>query len=292
MGELPMPYFDSWFIRVSRQIAKTVQDEPAEERKEQSALPRKLYKQVHLNGLGDLTPVLELSNSLLRDVPHTPSTFVENGWVISKVLGNELLLKRGEVFVQAPKHHESLIYDLNSTSASIKRQRYTPAVMPDWDRIISGCGWPSSGNARIYLPTVNSPEAVASVITSLDATNLRWHMKTTRREKPSRPDSVVLYVDEKDMDDVVSLVENVVPGTHGRAPGFSIPLNGSCTIGLGLVRAEAHQISYGWSFATEIAKSLEDVSSHQSSIEEKAKFALDKLVNDSRRGKTDVKLPW
>lgn len=287
-----MHYFDSWFIRVSRQIAEVAQDESVKARIGQLALTRGLYKKVHLHGLGDLTPVLEQSNSLLRDVPHAPSTFTEDGWVVTEVLEKELLLKKGDVSVKVPLNHESLVHSSDATSASLKKQRYTPAVMPDWDRIISAFGWPAWGNARIYLPTVNSPETVATVIGKLDSANIRWHMKTTRREKPSRPDSVVLYVDEKDVDVVVSLLQTVVPVTHARTPGFSIPLNGDCTIGVGLVRPEAHQVSYGWSFATEIAKNLQIVPNRHSAAEERAKFSVDKLIEDTQRGETDVKLPW
>ena len=287
-----MRCFDSWFETVSNEIVKVTQTESPQDVKEQPALQKKLYDQVHLHGLGDLNPVLELSNSLLRSVPHVPTTFVESGWVISEVLGEELLLKRGEVIIKAPRKHDFLTYDLDSKSASIKRKRCMPAVMPDWDRIVSAFGWPSVGDARIYLPTVRDSETVEKVIKGLDSTGLRWHMKTTRREKVVRPDSVVLYVDRADVDEAVANIRSAVPTENAKIPGFSLPLNETWTIGIGAVSPRAPQVSYGWSFAAEIAKTLQELADRPLSAEEKVNLSLERLIDKSQRGQIDVKLSW
>ena len=287
-----MRYFDFWFNRVSHEIANAIQNESVQELRNHPALQKKLYKQVHLHGVGNLEPVLELSGSLLRDIPHVPTTFNESDWVVQEAIGKDLLLKRGKVVIKAPRKHGSLTYDPDSKIASIKRQRYFPAVMPDWDRIISAFGWPDLGDSRIYLPTVRDPKSVAKIVEALDSTKFRWHMKTTRREKVIRPDAVVLYVDETDTEDVVNHIQSVVPTTGEKIPGFSIPLNSVGTIGVGAVRPQSQHASYGWSFASEIAKNLKDLTNHSSTVEEKAKLSLDWLINSSRRGQVDVKLPW
>ncbi len=289
-----MRHFDAWFDNVLRGIVAVLENWEGQKPMDGLALPRALYSEIHLHGAGELDPDPELPNSLVRGISLEPPTFTESGWIVSSDLGSDLLLKRRNVHIRASKNHKSLVHDPERSTATIKRDRRILAIMPDWDRIVSAQGWPSPGDARIYLPTASHSKAIEDVVEALDSSGFSWHLKTTRREDPTRPDSVVLYVQSADIESIVNLVKDVIPegGNKTQIPGFSFPCDDTWTVGVGLVRPESQEVSYGWTFATDLSKKLISLANCPLNAEDQARSAIEQVLQDASEGRSDVKISW
>lgn len=284
--------FETWFTRLLQSVINAVSD-GALYKLDRHSLIQGIYSNIHLRGVKQSEPDLGSEHSLVAHLPLQPTTFPDHGWIVRQETTTALWLHRGGVDVTAPKGHHRIVHRPGDSSASIKRNRKVMAVMPGWDRIISAHGWPSPGDARVYLPTVTNPHEVADVVSALDEIALRWHMKTIREEEIKRPDSVVIYAQREDIQEITEVLNGVVLNDGGdrKIPGFSIPFNTEETIGVGFLRPARQEQSYGWSFASEIASQIDQTRAY-STDELRVKNALENMIEAVNEGKSNVALPW
>lgn len=293
-----MENYENWFNRVTYSLSEVLENEidnSKNEKNKQFEIANIIYSHIHLHGMDYNVPDFSDDNSILEKINPKNPYFMDRNWEVFKDIGEYVLLHRRGIEVSSPKNHNSLLYSSKSKFASIKHSRIILSVMPGWDRIISSRGWPAIGDTRIYLPTTSDPDGLRELITVLDSTDFKWHLKSTRQKYKKRPDSVVLYIDSETRENFLELISDTIPsgtGSHS-LPGFSLLCGDKYNVSIGIVQEESKTVSYGWSISNYIANIyLKKYKNSAFAVKEISKKLIKELLFESSKGNTDVKFPW